>query len=74
MDSTRMQVNPPQGKRGCESNCEGLKDGTIDAIATDHAPHHDDEKKIEFQLAANGISGFELRLVFLLLIWSRQDT
>ena len=41
---------------------EGLKDGTIDIIATDHAPHHDDEKNIEFELAANGIIGFETAL------------
>ena len=38
---------------------EAIKDGTIDIIATDHAPHHVDEKNIEFQYAANGISGFE---------------
>ena len=38
---------------------EGLKDGTIDIIATDHAPHHIDEKNVEFNIAANGISGFE---------------
>ena len=38
---------------------EGIKDGTIDCIVTDHAPHHEDEKKIEFQYASNGISGLE---------------
>ncbi len=38
---------------------EGLKDGTIDAIATDHAPHSVIEKECEFQLAANGIIGLE---------------
>jgi dihydroorotase len=38
---------------------EGLKDGTIDIIATDHAPHHRDEKEVEYSLATNGISGFE---------------
>ena len=37
----------------------GLKDGTIDVIATDHAPHHEDEKRCEFHIAASGISGFE---------------
>ena len=36
-----------------------MKDGTIDIIATDHAPHHRDEKEVEYSLAANGISGFE---------------
>ena len=37
----------------------GLQDGTIDIIATDHAPHHRDEKEVEYTLAASGISGFE---------------
>jgi len=41
---------------------EGLRDGTIDAIATDHAPHHQDEKDIEFDQAANGIVGLETAL------------
>jgi dihydroorotase len=39
-----------------------LADGTIDAIATDHAPHHADEKDIEFSCAANGIVGLETAL------------
>ena len=38
---------------------EGLKDGTIDVIATDHAPHHEDEKNKDFSKAPNGIVGFE---------------
>jgi dihydroorotase len=38
---------------------EGLRDGTIDAIATDHAPHHANEKMREFDLAPNGIVGLE---------------
>ena len=42
-----------------EALIEGLLDGTIDAIATDHAPHHIDDKDMEFALAAKGISGFE---------------
>jgi len=41
---------------------EGLRDGTIDAIATDHAPHHRDEKEVEFDQAANGIVGLETAL------------
>lgn len=58
--NTYAKVNPPlRGKEDVQAIIEGLKDGTIDVIATDHAPHHEDEKKIEFQLAANGISGFE---------------
>ena len=38
---------------------DGLRDHTIDLIVTDHAPHHADEKNIEFSLANNGIVGFE---------------
>ena len=41
---------------------EGLRDGTIDAIATDHAPHHRDEKEVEFDQAAHGITGLETAL------------
>ena len=37
----------------------GLKDGSIDAIATDHAPHSKEDKFVEYNYAANGISGFE---------------
>ncbi len=40
----------------------GLADGTIDAIATDHAPHHLDEKDVEFNVALNGIIGLETSL------------
>lgn len=42
-----------------EALIAGLLDGTVDAIATDHAPHHIDDKNMEFELAAKGISGFE---------------
>lgn len=41
---------------------EGLADGTIDAIATDHAPHDDYSKRCEFTAAANGIIGLETAL------------
>ena len=41
---------------------EGLRDGTIDAIATDHAPHHRDEKAVEFDCAAHGVTGLETAL------------
>ncbi len=40
----------------------GLADGTIDAIATDHAPHQGDEKDIDFNRALNGIIGLETSL------------
>lgn len=41
---------------------DGLADGTIDAIATDHAPHHIDDKNVEFNVAANGLIGLETAL------------
>ena len=45
---------------------EGLRDGTIDAIATDHAPHAVQEKLCEFDIAANGIVGLETALALVL--------
>jgi dihydroorotase len=45
-----------------------LKDGTIDAIATDHAPHHKDDKDVEYAYAANGISGLETAVP---LVWTK---
>jgi dihydroorotase len=57
---TNLKVNPPlRTQRDVEAIKEGLKDGTIDIIATDHAPHHEDDKNKEFDAAAFGISGFE---------------
>ncbi|MDD5593989.1 MAG: amidohydrolase family protein, partial [Candidatus Margulisbacteria bacterium] len=44
----------------------GLKDGTIDAIATDHAPHNIEEKKVEFNLASSGIVGLETALALVI--------
>lgn len=60
---TSTKVNPPlRGQEDVEAVIEGLMDGTIDAIATDHAPHHVDDKEIEYDLAAFGISGIEMAL------------
>lgn len=60
---TNAKMNPPlRSQEDLESVIEGLVDGTIDIIATDHAPHHFDEKNIEFEKAANGIVGFETAL------------
>jgi dihydroorotase len=57
---TNFKVNPPiRGEEDKAAIIEGLKDGTIDVIASDHAPHHKDEKKVEFMYAAFGISGIE---------------
>jgi len=57
---TNTKVNPPlRTEEDVEAIKVGLQDGTIDIIATDHAPHHRDEKEVEYTLAASGISGFE---------------
>lgn len=57
---TDAKVNPPlKTQRDRDAVIEGLIDGTIDVIATDHAPHHRDEKNVEFAYAPFGISGFE---------------
>jgi dihydroorotase len=58
---TLGKVNPPlRTKEDVEAIIEGLKDGTIDIIATDHAPHSINEKTDDFDKSANGLSGFEL--------------
>ena len=57
---TATKVNPPlRTEEDRQAIIAGLADGTIDAIATDHAPHHADDKDVEYNLAASGISGFE---------------
>ncbi len=57
---TNAKVNPPlRTKEDIECLIQGLKDGVIDAIATDHAPHTSEDKNCELALAASGISGFE---------------
>lgn len=56
--NTNAKMNPPlRSEEDRTAIREGLADGTIDVIATDHAPHHNDEKEIEFNLALNGIIG-----------------
>jgi dihydroorotase len=57
---TNSKMSPPlRSKAHVEAVLEGIKDGTIDAIATDHAPHHADEKALEFDEAPFGITGLE---------------
>jgi dihydroorotase len=57
---TNFKMNPPLRSADDVKACrEGLADGTLDAIATDHAPHSDVEKALEFDVAANGIIGLE---------------
>jgi len=69
--NTNAKVNPPlRTERDVEAIKEGLKDGTIDVIATDHAPHHIDDKEREFDTASSGISGLETALSLgLRLVW-----
>lgn len=57
---TNMKMNPPlRTQEDVDAIIKGLKDGTIDCIASDHAPHSLEEKESEFQFAPNGIVGFE---------------
>lgn len=54
------KVNPPLREQAdVDAIKAGLADGTLDCIVTDHAPHHADEKNVEYNLAAFGISGIE---------------
>jgi len=58
--NTNTKMNPPLRSSADVEECvRGLADGTIDCIATDHAPHHIDKKNVEFDLAAFGIVGLE---------------
>ncbi len=61
--NTNAKMNPPlRSEEDIKAIKEGLKDGTIDCIVTDHAPHHPDEKNCEFSAAKNGIVGLETSL------------
>jgi dihydroorotase len=73
------KVNPPlRGWSDVRALWEGLVDGTVDAIATDHAPHASVRKDVEFDQAAFGISGLETALSLVLggvnAGWSDRDT
>ena len=58
--NTNFKMAPPlRSQSDVEAILEGLRDGTIDAIATDHAPHHANEKMYEFDKSPNGITGLE---------------
>lgn len=61
--NTNAKMNPPlRTAEDVEALQQAVKDGTIDLIATDHAPHHYDEKEREFSEAPNGIVGLETAL------------
>ena len=64
---TSFKMNPPlREARDRDAMLDGIADGTVDVIATDHAPHHSDEKMVEFDRAPFGIVGLEtaVSLVF----------
>ena len=57
---TNMKMNPPlRTNEDVKEVIKGLKDGTLDCIASDHAPHSPEEKEAEFEYAPNGILGLE---------------
>jgi len=57
---TNTKMNPPlRSREHLDAILKAIADGTVDAIATDHAPHHSDEKELEFDRAAFGITGLE---------------
>lgn len=61
--NTNAKINPPLREQSdCEAIIDGIRDGTIDVIATDHAPHSAGEKNREFDLAPFGTVGFETAL------------
>jgi dihydroorotase len=60
---TRYKMNPPLASReDRDALIAGLADGSVDAIATDHAPHHPASKDVEFDRAPFGVTGFETAL------------
>lgn len=62
---TNTKVNPPiREEVDKQAILQGLKDGTLDCIVTDHAPHHINDKNVEYNQAAFGISGIETSLGF----------
>jgi dihydroorotase len=57
---SRFKMNPPlRGEDDRQALIEGLRDGTIDCIATDHAPHATEDKEVPFEAAAMGVTGLE---------------
>jgi dihydroorotase len=63
------KMSPPlRSAADREAVIAGLADGTIDLVASDHAPHHEDDKRVEFARAANGILGLETELPLVLAL------
>jgi dihydroorotase len=60
LDANRFKMNPPlREERDRQALIAGLRDGTIECIATDHAPHQPEEKEVPFEQAAMGVTGLE---------------
>jgi dihydroorotase len=60
LDPHRFKMNPPlRSEADRQALIEGLRDGTIDCVATDHAPHAPEEKEVPFEQAAMGVTGLE---------------
>lgn len=60
LDALRFKMNPPlRAESDRQALIEGLRDGTIDCIATDHAPHAMEDKEVPFEEAAMGVTGLE---------------
>lgn len=71
---TSTRVSPPlRADEDLDALIEGLRDGTLDAIATDHAPHAYGDKACEYDAAACGISGFETALGLVLTLVHRGE-
>jgi dihydroorotase len=71
---TNLKMNPPlRTEADRRELIEGLRDGTLDCIATDHAPHTNYEKDKEFDVAPNGILGLETALAITLDVLVRQN-
>ena len=71
--NTNCKMNPPlRSAADIESLIVALGDGTVDAIATDHAPHASHEKQVEFERAAFGITGLETALGLAITVLHRE--
>lgn len=68
--SSAYKVNPPlRTRRDVKALWEAVADGTVDAVATDHAPYHMDEKDVPFQEAPSGIASIECSVAAVLDAW-----
>ncbi len=72
--NTNAKMNPPlRTEEDRKAIIEGLRDGTIDAIATDHAPHTTDDKNKEFNLASFGITGLDTAIMLIINTLHHQE-